>query len=132
VGEEVKITVLRGGKKEEMLARIGNLEDATKFLAVAVKERLGVEVRPLNSREVEKYGLKGTEGVAINWLAAKGPLQRAGFEIGDLILGIDDQPVQGMDSFVQLVSALKPKQEVSIVAVDHRTGNQGMIQVVVR
>jgi len=132
VGEEVKIVILRGGQKEEMLVKIGNLEDATKFLAVAVKEHLGAEVRPLNSQEVEKYGLKANEGVAINWLEAKGPLQKAGFEIGDAILGIDDQPVQGMDSFVQMVSSLKPKQKISIVALDHRTGNQGVIELVVR
>jgi len=132
IGRDVKITVLRGGKKEAFVAKVGNLEDSTKFLAVAVKEHLGAQVRPLNSSEVEKYGLKANEGVAITSLEAKGPLQRAGFEIGDVILGIDDQPVQGMDHFVQLASALKPKQEISIVAVDHRTGNQGMVKVVVR
>jgi serine protease Do len=132
IGMEVKITVLRAGKKEAFMAKVGNLEDSTKFLAVAVKEHLGAEVRPLNSREVEKYGLKANEGVAINWLEAKGPLQRAGFEIGDVILGIEDQPVQGIDSFVQMVSSLKPKQKISIVALDHRTGNQGVIELVVR
>ena len=59
----------------------------------------------------------------------KGPLQKAVLEINDIILGVNDQPVGGLDSFVQLVSALKSHQKIAVVALDHRTGNQGLIQV---
>jgi len=37
-----------------------------------------------------------------------------------------------MESFVDLVSILRPKQKISILALDHRTGNTGIIQVAVR
>ncbi len=63
---------------------------------------------------------------------AKSPLAEAGFEIGDMILAINDQPVEGMESFVDLVGALRPKQKVSVLALDHRTGNTVTIEVVVR
>jgi serine protease Do len=132
VGSEARVNILRNGKKQDVTVKIAALEEADKFLAVNIKERLGAEVRPLTAREAEKYGLKPDAGVAIRWLQFKGPLQKAGFEINDLILGINDQPVEGMDGFIQLVSALKPHQKIALVALDHRTGNQGVIQVETR
>jgi serine protease Do len=132
IGQEVKLTILRNGKKEEIMVKVGNLETAAKILAAAVKDRLGAEVRPLNPQEVEKYGLDTNRGVAISWLDTKGPLQSAGFEVGDLILGINNQPVEGVDSFVQLVTVLKPDQKVSFFALDQRSGNTGTVLVMVR
>jgi serine protease Do len=132
IGTEAKITVLRGGKKEELTAKIRNLEEATKVLAASVKERLGVEVRSPNSLETDKYGLSPREGVVITSEDPKGPLGEAGFEKGDMILAINNQPLESMESFVNLVSMLKPKQKISILALDYRTGNTGTIEVVVR
>jgi serine protease Do len=132
IGTEAKMTVLRNGKKEELTVKIGSLEASTKLLAAAVKDRLGAEVRLPTPAEVQKYGLNPNQGVVIIWLDPKGPLHEAGFEIGDMILAINNQPVEGMESFVDLVSILRPKQKLSILALDHRTGNTGIIQVVTR
>ena len=54
VGEEAKMAVLRGGKKEEFTVRVGNLEEGTQILGAALKERYGLEVRPVTLKEVEK------------------------------------------------------------------------------
>ncbi len=132
IGTEAKMTVLRSGKKEELTVRIGSLEASTKILAATVKERLGVEVRPPTSVEVNKYGISPNQGVVIVWEDPKGPLKEAGFEIGDMILAINNQSIDSMESFVDLVSVLRPKQKISILALDHRTGNTGTVQVVVR
>jgi serine protease Do len=128
----VKVIVIRDGKKEELTVKIGSLEEATKFLAASVKDRLGAEVRPVNSLEVEKYGLNPNQGVVITRLDFKGPLRVAGFEVGDIILGIDDQPIGGIESFVALVGSLKPHQKISVLVLDHRSANTGTVQVVTR
>jgi serine protease Do len=114
------------------MVKVGNLESASKILAASVKDRLGAEVRSLTTQELEKYGLDTNQGVAVSWLGDQGPLKKAGFEVGDLILGINNQPVEGVDSFVQLVTALKPDQKVSFFALDHRSGNTGTVLVMVR
>jgi len=132
IGTEAKMTILRDGKKEELTVKIGNLEASTKVLAAAVKDRLGVEVRSPSSTEVSKYGITPTQGAVITWEDPKGPLKEAGFEVGDMILAINNQPVESMESFVDLVSLLRPKQKISVLALDHRTGNTGIIQVVTR
>jgi S1-C subfamily serine protease len=76
--------------------------------------------------------LDAGQGVVINQLEAKGPLRTAGFEVGDVILEINSQPIKGVDAFIQLVSLLKPGQKITLLAFDHRSGNMGNVQVVVR
>jgi serine protease Do len=132
VGEEVKVVLYRSGSKEELTVKVGNLESAATILAASAKDRLGAEVRSLTTQELEKYGLNANQGVAINWLDPKGPLHGAGFEVGDLILGINNQPVEGVESFVQLANALKPNTKASLIALDHKSGNTGTVLVTVR
>jgi serine protease Do len=129
IGQEAKITVLRGGKKEEFTVKIGSLEEGMKIMAAALEDRLGVEVRPVTPAEVEKYGLSANQGVVITRVDPKGPFGEAGFEVNDMILQVDDLPITGLDRFVRVMSALKPNQKISVVALDHRTGNVGTIMV---
>ena len=82
--------------------------------------------------EAPKYGVQPNQGVVIATVGPKGPLGKAGFEEGDIILAIDHQPVKGVEGFVSLVSSLKAKQKITLLALDHRTGNMGTVQVEVR
>ena len=132
IGTEARVTVLRDGNKQDHTIKIGSLEEATKVLSGQIKERLGAQVRSPNSSEANKYGLDPNEGVVIIWEDPNGPLKEAGFEIGDMILAINNQPIKSMEGFVDLVSLLKPKEKISILALDHRTGNTGTVQVMVR
>jgi len=130
--QEAKLTVLRKGKKEEFAVKIGNLEDATKLLSASVKERLGAEVRSVMAKEKEKYVLDSQHGVVVAWLDKQGPLGQIGFEVGDIILELNGQRVEGMESFIDLVNTLKPRQKIAVLALDHRSGDIGYVQVVVQ
>ena len=129
IGQEAKVTVLRKGKTLELTVTIGDLEDATKLLSASVKERLGVEVRPATSKEAEKYGLCAQQGVVNEWLDPKGPLGKVGFEKGDMILEINGQPIESVDDFVGLMSTVKPGQKLALLALDHKSGNSGYVEV---
>jgi serine protease Do len=132
VGQEVKVSILRGGRKEEVSVKVGNLEESAKMLAAVGQDRLGVVVRPLTAQETEEFGLQPDQGVAISRLDFKGPLQEAGFEVGDIVLAVNDQPIQGVETFAALVNLLKPKEKITLAALDHKTGQTGMVQVVTR
>ena len=129
IGEAVKVAVLREGKREELTITIGSLESATAILAKTVKERLGVEVREVTARDAKKYNMDNKQGVVITWVDSKGPLGEAGFEVGDVILGVENQPIEGVENFISIASTLKPKQAVTLIALDHRSGNVGTIQI---
>jgi len=129
IGQEGKVTVIREGKKEEYTVKVGSLEEGAKIIAAAIRDRFGLEVRPATPKEVEKYGLNANQGVVITWVDPKGPFGEAGFEVDDMVLQIDNQPILGMDGYVSVMSALKPGQKISVTALDHRTGNVGTIMV---
>jgi serine protease Do len=127
IGQEINITVLREGKKINLVIRAGSLESAQKLMEASIRDRIGAEVRPPTQQEMERYQLESNQGVVVKWLDHKGPLQKAGIEVGDMILAVDKQPVEGVDDFVQMIRALKPNTRVSLLALDHRTGNVGTI-----
>jgi serine protease Do len=131
-GRDVKLTILREGKQQDVTVRIGKLEDSTKFLGVSVKERIGAEVRAVTAREVEKYGLEKPQGAIISRLDPRGAFAKAGLEVSDVILAIGDEPIDGVDTFIRLVNALPAGQEIPFTILDHRTGEIGLVGVTLK
>jgi serine protease Do len=132
IGREVSLTVFRDGKTRDLTVKIENLENAIKKMALSLKGRLGGMVRPVTAKEAKKYGLEETQGVVIASLQKGGSLAKAGFEVNDIILSIDDQPVSDEQSYVNLLETLKPRQTIEILALDHNSGQTAYVQVKVR
>jgi serine protease Do len=131
VGQTVQVTVLRGGHKHDLTATVRNLDEETKALLAAVKERLGVEVRPVTDREAAQYGLDTPQGVTVTWVNPRSALAQAGLEVQDLLLAIEGHAIEGVDALAELVAALKPQQHIMVLALDHRSGETGSIQAVI-
>jgi serine protease Do len=131
VGDMVQITVFRKGSKKEISVKIGNLESAAQMMAASLKDLIGAEVRPLDSQDVQQYKLNSTQGVMIIGIDSNGPLGRAGFEERDIILEINGQTVDDLGRFVDLISSLN-RNRLIILALDHRTGRTGYVQVELR
>jgi serine protease Do len=131
-GRDVKLTILRDGKQQELTVRVGRLEDSTKFLGATVKERIGAEVRAITAKEAGKYGLEKPQGAVITRLDPKGAFAKAGLEISDVIVAIADEPIDGVDTFVRLVTALPAGKEIPFTVLDHRTGEIGVVGVTLR
>jgi serine protease Do len=132
IGKDVRIAILRAGKRQEIIVRIGNPKDAANLLSMSVRERLGADMRSLTQKEAEKYRLNVSEGVIITSLDQKGPLGKVGFEVGDIILEINGQSVGSIDGFSQMVASLHPNQRITLLAFDHNSGNTGYVNVTSR
>jgi len=131
IGQEVKVTFFRNGKKHTLTVRVGNLQEMIKEQASSIKGRLGIDVRPVTSKEVEGYGLNSQHGVVVIWMHPDSPLAGIGFEVNDMILEINGQLIDGLEGFVDLVSALRPQQRIILLGLDHRSGRIGYVQVMV-
>ncbi|MEJ2724732.1 MAG: PDZ domain-containing protein [Deltaproteobacteria bacterium] len=128
-GKEEKLELWRQKKSMDVMVKIGNLEELAKKLAATLKDRLGAEVTPVTEEEAKQYGLPAPEGVQIESVEPNGPLGKAGFEKGDLILAINKTPVPSVDAFVSMINSLPHHQKVPLLALDHRTGNTGYVEV---
>ena len=131
-GKVVKIKVLRKGKQKEVTVKIGNLEDALKMRMSSLKDTLGVEVRPVTKKDVDRYGLDSVQGVVIIWVDPDGPLGRAGFEENDMILEINGRVIHDIQDLMDGLNSAKRRRRVTLLALDHRTGRTGYVQVVIR
>jgi len=129
IGQQVTLGIWRNGKKQEIRVTVGNLNDARKVVAAEVKDRLGVVVRPLTVKEAADYGLSLPKGVAVQWIDPRGPIGKVGFEEGDVILALDNQPVQDVDSFNEMMTVMPHHQKVVMFAISHKTGQSGYVQV---
>ncbi len=132
IGKDVKVSIQRAGKTQELTVRMGDLRAATASLGTAVKQRLGAEVRSTTPKETNKYELDEGEGIVITKVEQNGPIARAGLEVNDLILEVNGQAITGLDTFSELVDRLKKGQRITLRALDARTGRTGYLQVTVR
>jgi len=131
VGKEIEIELIRKGKRKTISAKIGSLNEALKMRLSSLKQRLGVEVRPVTRKDMNTYGLETQQGVVIIWIDPEGPLGKAGFEVDDMILEINGRPVRGVDDFANIIDSLPHGKIATILALDHRTGRTGYIRVAI-
>lgn len=124
-------TELRDSATGESMVKVQSLEDVKKVMASSLPKRLEAGVRRTTAAEVEKYGLPPNHGVVIGWLDPKGPLGRAGLNIGDIIVQVDNLPIAGLEDFVGLVDSLGVRQTATFYVVDKRTGSLRNVMIVV-
>lgn len=132
VGQKATMTVWRNGQQQELTVQVRSLDESTQALRVSIKDRLGVEVRAVTDHEAERYHLDSPQGVVITWVNPKGSLGQAGFEVQDILLAIEDQPIASVDSLAELIAAAQPPVQLTVQALDHRSGQIGSVEVVLR
>jgi Do/DeqQ family serine protease len=129
IGQEVDLTILRNGKSQQIEVKIGNLEEMNKQLAASLKERLGILVKPIPDLQASAYGMQPSGGVMIQWVDPKGPMGKIGFEVDDMILAVNGQPAEDVETFTTLVDSLPHGRTVVLIVRDHRTGQEGSVKV---
>jgi hypothetical protein len=124
-------TESRDDRKGDLTVSVQSLEDVMKVLTSSVPSRLEANVQPVTTAEAEKHGLRSNQGVVIIWLDPKGPLGRAGLATSDIILQIDNQPIEGLENFIGLVDSLGASQPATFSILDHRTGRMRNVRIAV-
>ena len=132
IKEKASVTVLRNGHKKTLEVTIGDLENALPLLTASVQKRLGATVRSVPDKLATRLGWETPKGVEVVRLDANGPLAKAGFEVGDVILKVDGQPVNDSVSLAALLDQMHTGQQVNLTAVDHRSGRTAYVQVTLR
>ncbi len=82
---------------------------------------LGVSMQSVASEDAEAFGLPEVAGALVQSVAANGPAGRAGLRMGDVISGIDGEPV-GTANDLQHLIALKSPGDLIDVTIYRRTG----------
>jgi serine protease DegS len=75
---------------------------------------LGIEVQPLTQELAESFGLSGRPGIVVAGIFRDGPAQKAGLQLGDVILAIDGEPAGDGRRSMNQVAWIKPTDKVTI------------------
>jgi serine protease Do len=118
-GEMATLTVLRAGEEIELDVEIGQLpgEQASNGpndaggSGVPGAGALGLMVEPLSDDAAKELGVSG--GVVVTNVGA-GPAYEAGIRAQDVITELDRKPVQSVEEFRDIVSALPEDRAVSV------------------
>ncbi len=79
-----------------------------------VRGWLGVGIQSLTKELAKQFGIKEGQGVLINEVYEDDPAYAAGIKPGDIILMVDDQPVDSPNQLSRLVARVGPGQEANI------------------
>lgn len=75
---------------------------------------LGVEPQDITSDLAGAFSLEQLDGVILASVQADGPAASAGLHVGDIVVGIDDQPVTDAVQFLGMIAALPPHATVKL------------------
>jgi serine protease Do len=120
-GTEITLTIIRGGKEQSIKAKVGEMPEEVSF--GQPKEQvgeLGLSLRDLSPEEVRRFGVKGVlvESVAPGSLA-----QRSGLRRGDIILAVNNEPVESLSQFNEKIERAKSEQRTRVLLLIRRGGN---------
>ncbi len=130
IGQEVKISVVREGRKQDFLVQVGSQEEQKRILAASLRERFGITVRRLTTKEIKKYELGPDQGVAVAEIAPKSPFAKIRFTAGDIILQLDDEWIDDPEELAAMLAALPSREKVTVLAIDHKNGKTGYLTLV--
>ena len=79
-----------------------------------VRGWLGVEIANLDEDQASALELSNTDGAVVRSVQKSSPADRAGFELGDIIVGFNGHKVKDSNQLRNLVAATGPGQDVSV------------------
>ncbi|RYF22329.1 MAG: PDZ domain-containing protein, partial [Comamonadaceae bacterium] len=125
-GAQVRMEVWRHGKREEIVATLGDASDkagktTSADKAVVGQGKLGLSLRPLQPQERRESGIDA--GLLIE--DAQGPAALAGVQPGDVLLAINGTPAKGVDQVREAVA----KAGKSVALLIQRDGDRIFVPV---
>jgi len=88
---------------------------------------LGINPGRIDANLAESFGLDSTEGAIVNQLTEDLPAAKAGVEVGDIILKINEQKIKDADHLRLVVAGYQPGTEVELLIL--RDGKEKKIKV---
>jgi len=127
-GTMINVKVLRAGKEKELKMTVGKRPTREKLTqssgpgkALKPKINVGMSVEEIDEDTRKELGLPGNQrGVVVNQVVQGGPAEEAGFQPNDVIVEVDQKPVNGLRAFNAMF------REPRIYLVSFRRGNEGV------
>jgi serine protease Do len=122
-GEKVALKVLRKGKEKTIKVKLGELPDEEATLAEGESgEELGLQLQEITPELARTHELASDKGLIITDLDPSGVAAEAGLRRGDIIVEINQSPVNTISEFQKKVGETE-KGEMMLFLIKRREGS---------
>ncbi len=105
VGKEVEVEVIRKGRKKTLEVEIGKLDEAEQRVEPAASRTdLGMTVEEVSPEQARRFNLNVEDGLVVVGVEGNSPAAEAGIRPGDLILEVDQRPVDSLADYQDRIS----------------------------
>ncbi|WP_417519625.1 DegQ family serine endoprotease [Minwuia sp.] len=140
VGKSVPVKVWRKGKLQEFSVKLGELEAAEKELAAtdpvgtvdsveSTVESLGLTLSPLTDATREQFGIDVENGAVVTEVAPDSSASEKGLRAGDVIIEVNQEPVETPGDVAKQVASVSDKDARSILLLVQRGDDRLFIAV---
>jgi serine protease Do len=131
VGKETPVVVLRAGKTESLIIKLGRREEAETVPAAAPapaepesQQLLGLTVSPVTTDSTEKFGLPaGSEGLVVTAVDPASEAYAKGLREGDVITEAGQQKVEVIGDFETRITEARDAGRKSLLLLVRRDGD---------
>ena len=88
---------------------------------------LGVQIRDLQSDDMEVFKLEDRNGSLVSTVVGGSPAEKGGMQVGDIVVGVNGLPVDNTAKLRNIVGAVKPGTKVPVEVI--RDGRRVTLQV---
>ena len=127
-GDQVRLTIIRGGSRREISARLGefdratNAGSATRSAASSPGATLGLQLESITPEVRSRLGIAATEGAVITGVEPFSAAASAGVRTGQVILQINGQPVRSVGDARRIAGTLPAGSVASLRVRDPELG----------
>ncbi len=105
---------------------IGDLKE----FGVVQRAILGVTIQDVTQELANEHNIDKLDGVYVNGLRDDGAAKEAGIKTGDIILAVNNTPVNSVSALQEQISKYRPKDEVEVLV--KRNGKEKLFEVTLR
>ncbi len=75
---------------------------------------LGVNIQDVDENTAKALGLNEAKGALVAQVSPNGPAEKAGFEVGDVVLEVNGEDVEGSRELTRMIGAMRPGEKVKV------------------
>jgi serine protease Do len=108
VGKVAKVEVIRRGKSKSFEVKIGKLkEEQVEEEPAEERSDLGMTVDEITPEMARQFGLSEARGLVVVQVENNSPAEEAGIRRGDIIMEMDQEPMQDIDEYSKKIRRYK-------------------------
>jgi serine protease Do len=119
VGSKAELTIIRKGKKIKVNVTIGKLNEEQvgpgSSAGEGINRELGLTVQEITPELAKTLNIKDQKGLIISNVENGSPAESAGIKRGEIILEINQQPVEKIKDFQDILAKIKPADNILLL-----------------